>query len=91
LQFNYEVGFKKGNNMPLNTVDRTIGADTLERAFKASLEVSALTGQKLIKEHRIKVAETLLKAGITLIPNDQLLDHMFVVSRGVYDAAKKII
>jgi hypothetical protein len=38
----------------------------------------------------MRCAETLLTAGITLIPCDHLLDHQFAVSRGVYEAAKKI-
>lgn len=37
-----------------------------------------------------RVADTLLSCGITLIPSDHLLDHQFVVSRGVYEAAKKL-
>jgi len=63
---------------------------TLTSALRVQLDLMGKTGEKLIEEHRMKCAETLLTAGITLIPCDHLLDHQFAVSRGVYEAAKKI-
>jgi len=63
---------------------------TLTSALRVQLDLMGKTGEKLIEEHRMKCAETLLTAGITLIPCDYLLDHQFAVSRGVYEAAKKI-
>jgi len=50
-----------------------------------------LTGKKLAEEYRNKCAAALVGAGITLIPSEDLEDHQFVVSRGVYDAAKRFI
>ena len=71
-------------------IEKTLRDDTLFRSLKAQLDIMGKTGEKLIEEHRSRCAETLMTAGITLIPCDHLLDHQFVVSRGVYDAAKKI-
>lgn len=71
-------------------VGKTVNDDTLIRALRAQLDLMGKTGEKLIEEHRMRCAETLLTAGTTLIPSDHLLDHQFVVSRGVYEAAKKI-
>lgn len=64
---------------------------TLTSALRVQLDLMGKTGEKLIEEHRMRCAETLLTAGITLIPCDHLLDHQFAVSRGVYEAAKKIV
>jgi hypothetical protein len=72
-------------------VQKSVHDDTLQRALRAQMELMGQTGEKLVQEHRIRVAETLLTAGITLIPCDHLLDHQFAVSRGVYDAAKKMM
>lgn len=63
---------------------------TLMTALRVQMELMGKTGEKLVEEHRMRCAETLLTAGITLIPCDHLLDHQFAVSRGVYEAAKKI-
>jgi hypothetical protein len=71
-------------------IEKTVNDDTLMRSLRAQLDLMGKTGEKLIEEHRMRCAETLLTAGITLIPCDHLLDHQFVVSRGVYEAAKKI-
>lgn len=67
-----------------------IANDTLKRGLMANLEVMRLTGEKLTKEYQEKCASTLLQAGIALIPSDYLRDHQFVVSRGVYEAAKRL-
>lgn len=71
-------------------IKRDVEADTLNRGFLARLEAASIKGERLVGDYRSKVAETLLQAGITLIPSDHLLDHQFVVSRGVYEAAKKL-
>lgn len=70
--------------------EKLIDHDMLSRALRSQLEIMGATGKKLVEEHRKRCAETLLTAGINLIPSDHLLDHQFVVSRGVYDAAKEI-
>jgi hypothetical protein len=49
-----------------------------------------MMGKKFAGEYRDKVASSLLQASLTLIPSDHLLDHQFVVSRKVYEAAKRI-
>ena len=69
---------------------KTVNDDTLIRSLRAQMELMGKTGEKLVEEHRMRCAETLLTAGLTLIPCDHLLDHQFAVSRGVYEAAKKI-
>lgn len=69
---------------------RCIEDDTLGRALQAQLRLMSLTGEKLVEEHRMNAAQALLSAGLTLIPCDHLLDHQFAVSRGVYEAAKKL-
>ena len=74
-----------------NDIERDLNADTLHRAFMASLEVMTMKGKKLMEEYRSDVAHSLLSAGIALIPSDHLLDHQFVVSRGVYEAAKQLV
>lgn len=69
---------------------RDIDADFFTKAMKAQIDLMGTTGEKLIQEYRDRVASTLLSAGICLIPSDHLMDHQYVVSRGVYDAAKKL-
>jgi hypothetical protein len=69
---------------------KDIAEDTFSRGLRASLEVAQMTGKKLIEEHRIRVAGTLLSAGIHLIRSEHLQDHQFVVSPGVYAAAVKL-
>jgi hypothetical protein len=49
-----------------------------------------MSGQELVERYREDTARTLLSAGITLIPSEHLTDNQFVVSRGVYEAARKI-
>lgn len=66
-------------------------ADALSDSFKAQLEVTRLKGEELVREYRMDCAKTLLRAGIHLIPSDLLKDHQFVVSRGVYEAAKGLV
>ena len=70
--------------------EKAVRDDTLFRSLRAQLDLMGKTGEKLVEEHRTRCAETLLTAGITLIPCDHLLDHQFAVSRGVYEAAKKL-
>jgi len=45
---------------------------TLTSALRVQLDLMGKTGEKLIEEHRMKCAETLLTAGITLIPCDNM-------------------
>lgn len=71
-------------------IDRAICADTLTRAWRARLEAACLKGEKLVEEYQFGTAKALLGAGLTLIPSDNLLDHQFVVSYGVYKAAKRL-
>lgn len=71
-------------------VQKSVNDDTLFRSLRVQLDLMGKTGEKLVEEHRMRCAETLLTAGLTLIPCDGLLDHQFAVSRGVYEAAKKI-
>ena len=71
-------------------IEKTVHDDTLMRGLRAQLDVMRLTGEKLVQEHQMRVAQTLLSAGLCLIPSDTLLDNQFVVSRGVFEAAKKI-
>lgn len=72
-------------------INKTVEEDTLSRALRAQMQLLSLTGEKLIKEHQMRVAETLLSCGITMIPCEHLLDHQFAVSPGVYRAAKELI
>lgn len=62
----------------------------LETGLMARLEIATMCGEKLVREYRERVAWTLMAAGIQLIPSDDLKDHQYVVSRGVYDAAKRV-
>ena len=71
-------------------IREAVDADTFARAFRARLEAAELTGDKLVAEYRHKTAETLMMAGLCLIPSEHLNDNQFVVSRGIYDAAIKI-
>ena len=83
------ASWKKGNAMPAPFA-KDVYDDTLSRGLMAKLDVMRLTGEKLVEEHRIRAAQALLSAGITLIPSTHLLDHQFVVSPGVYAAAKQL-
>lgn len=65
-------------------------ADTLRRALYAGMEQAKVSGERLVEDYRLRIAETFLLAGITLIPSQHLQDHQFVVSQGIYDAAKKL-
>jgi len=67
-----------------------IDNDTLTSALRGRMDAAFKTGEELVKSHRESLAHALFSSGITLIPSDHLLDHQFVVSQGVYDAAKHI-
>ena len=71
-------------------IEDAIHGDTLGPGLMDRFQAMQLNGEKLIDEHRNGVAEVLFSCGISLIPSDHLLDHQFVVSRGVYDAARKM-
>ncbi len=75
-----------------NTISTTkaMDEDTLRRSMMVRLDLAIKSGEQIVEDYRIKVAETFLLAGITLIPSDHLQDHQYVVSRGVYDAAMKL-
>lgn len=70
---------------------RDMHADILSRAFRARLEAAKLTGDKLVQDYREKTAHCLLSAGLNLIPSEHLNDNQFVVSLGVYEAAKRLV
>lgn len=72
-----------------STFRRELEADTLNRAFRARLDAMRESAGNLLERHRHDAAMALLSAGICLIPSDHLQDHQFVVSRGVYDVARK--
>jgi len=71
-------------------MERELKRRDLEAGIRAQLEIMRMTGDRLVEEFRTRCAETLLKSGTQLIPSDYLQDHQFVVSRGVYEAAKKV-
>lgn len=77
--------------MDMTNVERDRIANELGRSLKARLEIMQTMGKKLADEYREKVASALLESSLTLIPSDHLQDHQFVVSRGVYEAAKRIV
>ena len=62
----------------------------LSASFRAQIDAMELHGKRLVEEYRNDCAKSLLRAGITLIPSDFLQDHQFVVSRGVYEAARQM-
>ena len=72
-------------------IERTINEDTLTRAIRGRMDAMTLTGEKLVEEHRRRIAHSLMVCGLTLIPSEHLTDNQFVVSRGVYDAAMRIM
>ena len=69
---------------------REMERQDLETGLRARLEIASMCGKKLVQEYRERIALTLMAAGIQLIPSDDLKDHQYVVSRGVYDAAKRV-
>ena len=70
-------------------VDRDRLANESKNSPHARLEVMEMMGKKVTEEYREQVAGTLLAASLTIISSDYLLDHQFVVSRGVYEAARR--
>jgi hypothetical protein len=46
-------------------------------------------GRRLHADYLRNTALTLLTGGIHLIPSDDLKDNQFIVSRGIYEAAKR--
>ena len=71
-------------------IAKSIGADNMGRYLREQLLLAQAKGEKLVEDYREQVARTFLSAGIQLIPSDYLADHQYVVSRGVYEAAKKL-
>ena len=78
-------------SFPPETYRGDINNDTLQKALYGRFEAMRMTGEKLVEEHRMKCAEALLSAGLCLIPSEHLEDNQFVVSRGVYEAVKKLV
>lgn len=77
--------------MPMrDEINTEMQREDFGRHFRARLDIAMMQGDKLVKQYRENVATALINAGITLIPSDHLRDHEYVVSRGVYEAAKKI-
>lgn len=64
--------------------------ELLQRGLRAQLELAMKSGGELVKEHRERMAYSLMAAGVTLIPSEHLIDTQIVVSQGIYDAAKRI-
>jgi hypothetical protein len=62
----------------------------LDKALRAQIDLATKSGQALVEEHRERIAYGLMSVGIHLIPSDHLTDQQFVVSRGVYEAAKRL-
>lgn len=62
----------------------------LQNGFRVQLDLALKSGEALVKEHQERIAYSLLSAGWGLIPSDHLHDNQIVVSRAVYDAAKRI-
>lgn len=64
--------------------------ELLQNGLRTQLEIAMKSGKALVEEHRERVAYSLLSGGVHLIPSDNLTDSQFVVSRGVYEAAKRL-
>ena len=71
-------------------VERQLESELFDRAFRARLGLIQMSGPKLLNEYRQRLAECLCSVGLTVIPSDHLRDHEFVVSREVYEAAKRM-
>lgn len=63
-------------------------SELLTTALRA--RVDAWSAGVILDEARENQARVLLQAGVTLIPSEHLQDNQFVVSRGVYEAAKRL-
>lgn len=70
-------------------IDKEINRYTIESGLRARIDIAQMCGDALVKEYRERVASALLGVGIELIPSEHLKDHQYVVSRGVYEAAKQ--
>ena len=70
-----------------DTITNDIHSDTMRRAFLARVDAASMNASELAERYRDETAQSLLLAGISLIPSDHLLDHQFVVSRKMYEAA----
>jgi len=67
--------------------------DTLESAFRARLEASrkVLEITALQERQAENTARRLLSAGVSLIPSEVLADNQFMVSRAVFEAARRLL
>lgn len=64
--------------------------DLLQRGLRAQLSLAMKSEEALVKEHRERMAYSLMSAGVHLIPSEHLADTQIVVSQGVYNAAKQL-
>jgi hypothetical protein len=62
----------------------------LHNALRAQIKRMGVAGEELVDEHREQMALALLTSGINLIPSEYLFDNQFIVSVGVYEAAKRL-
>jgi hypothetical protein len=62
-----------------------------QAAVFARWEASQLDPEVMRREFQKRVARSLMAQGVTLIPSEHLEDHQYVVSVGVYKAAKRLI
>lgn len=72
-------------------IDESICRDNFERTFRARLQAAGESVNALHERHQHDVAKALLSAGVRLIPSEYLRDDEFVVSMGVYEAAKTTV
>jgi len=74
---------------PNKKVDEQYEAELFRRAFHASLSIATETGERLRKEFRHNLAESLIYAGFTVTPSQYLRDHEVVVSEAVYKEVQR--
>lgn len=63
------------------------------RHFRSRLDALS-ESERLQRNRELELrrrAESLLQSGVTLIPSDHLQDNEFVVSRELYEAAKRTV
>lgn len=77
-----EMLFDGDTYIGTEAVGKPITVDDIRKAVSAA--------DKITEDYRTKVAETFLSGGITLYPSDTLKDNEYMVSRAVYEAAKKL-
>lgn len=83
--------FRDYPTITADQLQKAITQDVHIKALRALSQVGADAAAKLRAQHQEAVASCLLASGVNLIPSEHLSDNQFVVSRGVYEAAKRII